>query len=76
MRMGKDILELQVAVPFRPFKMHLSDGRIVSIEHPEKLLVYRNSIVVAQRDKNGELPERGEKFSILHITSLDGVETP
>jgi hypothetical protein len=72
---AKDIHDLQVAAPFRPFKLHLSDGRTVSIDHPEQLLVYRNSVVVAQRDKDGELPERGERFSILHITSLEGVET-
>lgn len=36
------------------------------------MLVYKNSVVVAE-SKNGEIPERGEKIGILHITSLEGV---
>jgi hypothetical protein len=69
-----ELLSRQKQEPFTPFKIHMSDGRDVEIEHPEQMLVYRNSVVVARRE-NGDLPERGEKFSVLHITSLEGVET-
>jgi hypothetical protein len=35
--------------------------------------VYRNSVVVA--DANGdEIPEQGERISILHVTRVDGAE--
>jgi hypothetical protein len=71
---SKDISDLQTQVPFHGFKLHLSDGRTVPIEHPEQMLVLRNSVVVAPRLPNGEFPERAEKFSILHITSVEGVE--
>jgi hypothetical protein len=67
---AQQILDLQRRAPFQPFKLHLSDGRVVEIKHPENMLVYRNSVVVANPGED----EIGQRISILHITSLDGVE--
>jgi hypothetical protein len=67
---AQQILDLQRRAPFQPFKFHMSDGRIVDVAHPEMMLVYRNSIVVANPGED----EVGQRFSILHITSLEGVE--
>jgi hypothetical protein len=67
---AKQILDLQRRAPFQPFKLHMSDGRIVAVDHPEMMLVYRNSVVVANPGED----EIGQRYSILHVTSLEGVE--
>lgn len=67
------ILDRQREEPFTPFRIHLSDGRNITIGHPEQILVFRNSVAIALPTPDGEIPERGEKVSILHITSLEGV---
>jgi hypothetical protein len=72
---AKDILDLQRRAPFQPFSIHMSDGRKVDVHHPEMMLVYRNSVVVAEKDPDeNEIPESGERLSILHIARLSGVE--
>jgi hypothetical protein len=71
---AEEILARQLEAPFTPFKIHISNGRSIDIQHPEQMLVYQNSVVVAVRKEPGRLPERGEKVAIAHITSLEGVE--
>lgn len=72
---AEDIRNLQRRAPFQPFNIHMTDGRKVEINHPEMMLVYRNSVVVAEADPNtDEIPESGERLSILHIARLSGVE--
>ncbi len=49
---------------FKPFKLHLSDGRELSVEHPELIIVTRYMVVVATED--------GVSYSIdpLHILAI------
>jgi hypothetical protein len=49
---------------FKPFKLHLSDGRELSVNHPELILVTRNVVVVATDD--------GVTFTVdpLHIVAI------
>jgi hypothetical protein len=49
---------------FRPFKLHLSDGRELSVPHPDFILVSRNLVVV--------VTEEGVSYTIdpLHIVSI------
>ena len=49
---------------FKPFKLHLSDGRELSVGHPELIIVTRYLVVVATED--------GVSYSIdpLHILAI------
>jgi hypothetical protein len=52
---------------FRPFKLHLSDGRELSVGHPELILVARQVVVVATDD--------GVTYTIdpLHIVAISEI---
>ena len=49
---------------FRPFKLHLSDGRELAVPHPDFILVSKSVVVVATED--------GVTYTIdpLHIVAI------
>jgi hypothetical protein len=55
------------AQPFRPFVIHLADGRSVPVHHPEFILTAPSArtVVVAQRD---------ETFHIIDLPLVTGLE--
>ncbi|MBI4326956.1 MAG: hypothetical protein HY674_17080 [Chloroflexi bacterium] len=48
----KDIRELVHASPFKPFRLHLADGKSLGVPHPDFILVGVELVVVAK-----ELPQ-------------------
>lgn len=54
---------------FRPFKVHLTDGRELPVPHPDFILVSRNLVVV--------VTEEGVSYSIdpLHIVAISDQST-
>jgi len=53
---------------FRPFMLHLSDGRTCAVPHPEFIWVTRRSVAVS--DKDGFI----DIIDPLHIVSLKEME--
>ena len=53
------------AVPFRPFTLHLSDGRSFSVAHPELIAASQRTVVVFV--EHGRM----ETIALRHVTSLD-----
>ena len=64
--------------PFEPFRLHVSDGKVYEIRHPEQIMIGRRSSHVGI-GANGEEPfQRIATVSNVHITRLeplDGFET-
>lgn len=52
---------------FKPFTLHLSDGRKFTVPHPEFVAVGRNVVVVIGKK------DRVEMLDPLHITSVQTV---
>lgn len=82
-----ELLEALRAVPFRPFRLHLSDGASFDIRHPEMLMVTRHSAIVGiLRDAgqpnggNGNSGdsypaiERSTTMDLLHITAIEQLQ--
>lgn len=67
-----DILKLVRQQPFRPFRIHLSDGASYEIRHPELAVVFprRVEIMVPSPRKPG-LMEDSHHCAIMHITRLE-----
>jgi hypothetical protein len=64
----EDLLELLRARPFKPFRIHMTDGQSYEIVHPEAAMVLRSRAIVGLRPH----PARGyfeasEGLSLLHI---------
>jgi hypothetical protein len=60
--------------PFKPFRIHTSDGRHYDVFHPEMIYISKSSVVVAiydRSEKPGEdLPSRDAILSPLHVASV------
>ncbi|HEX8297400.1 MAG TPA: hypothetical protein VF593_13935 [Chthoniobacteraceae bacterium] len=48
--MLEELRRLLHAAPFRPFNLHMADGRAFKIGHPEVVMVTKKGIVVVQDD--------------------------
>ncbi|MEW6303704.1 MAG: hypothetical protein AB1705_09550 [Verrucomicrobiota bacterium] len=62
--MSIDEIRRRIKGGFRPFTIHLSDGRAYDVPHPEFILVTKRSIAVA--DRHGYI----DSLDPLHIVSV------
>ncbi len=63
--------------PFRPFRLHLSNGVSYDVRHPELIYVSRREVVVALELGEDHVPERSAYCDPMHISNiepLDGTE--
>ena len=68
----EDIRDLLNREPFKPFQIHLSDGRSFEIRHPEFVMVLRNRLDIGlAKEPGSEFPDRTEHCSLLHIVSIE-----
>jgi hypothetical protein len=71
----EDLQKKLQAVPFRPFRIHLSDGTAYDVIHPELLLLGRRSLVLGLAGRPDEtLYERIVEVDLLHIVRMELVE--
>ncbi len=61
----KTIRERLHKVPFKPFELRLTDGRRISIEHPD-FVALGGSVVVVTDETDGV-----REVDALHVVSLD-----
>ena len=62
--------------PFRPFRMHVTDGATFDVRHPEVVMVTRTAALVGIPEPD-DAPPAIEKFNLvdlLHITRLEQIE--
>jgi len=77
-----ELIEALRASPFRPFRLHVSDGAAFDIHHPEILMVFRASAIVGvpveQSDTNGSTDypdlERYSSIDLRHITRIEELQ--
>ena len=65
------IRELLQAIPFRPFVIHIADGRTFRIDYPEFVLASpsnQSQIIVEEPDK-----DRLHHLSVLLITGIEEI---
>lgn len=66
--------------PFRPFRLHVSDGTTFDIRHPEMVMITHTAVVVGILDNgdNGEdvYPEieRSTMVDLLHLTQIEDLQ--
>ncbi|MEW6249008.1 MAG: hypothetical protein AB1716_00030 [Planctomycetota bacterium] len=72
----EDVLRLLRSRPFRAFRIHLSDGTMFEIRHPELAIVERSTVVVGvpgPEGPNGPV-ERTVFCALVHITRLEPLD--
>ena len=64
--------------PFKPFRIHVSDGTILDVPEPWAILVGLNAAVVSSRfgrDEEGHLAAtRWRTVDLVHITQLNDID--
>ncbi len=65
--MNLEQIRLRLRNGFRPFALHLSDGRKFSVPHPEFILVGKGVIAILRKD--GLI----ETVDALHIVSVEDI---
>ena len=57
--------------PFRPVRMHVSDGQSYRIEHPEFFILFEHKLIVAVPSKTPGVAANDVHLSLLHITAIE-----
>ena len=72
----EDILQLLRKQPFAPFRIHVSDGSVFEIGHPELAIVERSKVIIGVPGPRGlDGPaERSIFCAMIHITRLEPVD--
>ena len=72
----QDLLQAVRRRPFVAFRLHISDGTVYEVGHPELLMVAVASAVVGLPSKDQPHPavERYEIVDLRHIVRLEPVE--
>jgi len=69
---GEQIRDSLRAVPFKPFRLHLADQRVVEVFHPDFAMVSpsRRMVAVFPRDN----PEVCRRIDVHLIVSIEDIE--
>jgi hypothetical protein len=62
------------AKPFRPFRIHMSDGSSYPVPHPEFILVTRTRVTISLSPGEDQLPERAVVCDPIHITRIEPLD--
>ncbi|MEX0728116.1 MAG: hypothetical protein WD065_17730 [Planctomycetaceae bacterium] len=69
------IIDFFAAEPFRPFRIHMANGRHFDIRHPEMIKVGRSSITVHIYPDGEENPvDRWQEVSLMLLESVEPME--
>jgi len=66
--------ELQEALrqtPFEPFRLHLTNGMVYEIRHPEMALLTRHGVHVVELTKAGKPTDKVVKCDLIHVAALE-----
>ena len=71
----EDIRELLEANPFKPIRIHLSDGKAFDLTHPDMVIVSRSKIILGVPNEPGSrIADRVGHCSLLHIVRLEEMQ--
>ena len=63
-----DFRKLLHAAPFRPFRVHVSDGRTFDVRHPEMVRYTKNTLFLAVFSDLADRQYRYAAVGLLHVT--------
>lgn len=63
--------------PFQPFRIHLANGSVYEVKHPEMILVTRTLVVAAAAPLDDEVPAEKafcDPFQVTHLESIQSTQ--
>lgn len=75
---SEDIYRVLRQQPFRPFRLHLSNGRTYDVRHPDLVLVGQTTMIVGVPVPNMSYPIYDDYavVTLLHINDLELLPSP
>ena len=74
-----DLLKRLEDAPFRPFRVHISDGTVLELNQPEMVIVGESTAVLPTlmvKDEDGyQVAKKWRTVALSHITQLSDIET-
>jgi hypothetical protein len=68
----EEINELLKQRPFRPLRIHMTDGRQFDIYHPDRVLVLRSRVDIGvPAAADSDILDRVEHCSLLHVVRVE-----
>ena len=71
----QDLIELLRTRPFRPFRIHGTDGRVRDVRHPDEALVLQTRVILPLGGQ-GEFPSASDQLALAHIVRLEEMALP
>ena len=72
---AEELIELLAERPFKPLRLHLSDGRIRDIRHPEMAIVAEDAIAIGvPRDEGSRRAYKITHCSIQNIVEIEPLD--
>jgi hypothetical protein len=66
-----ELRERMLENPFKPFRIHTSDGKAYDITNHDMMFIKRNGVEIALDLDANAVAERFAKVALLHITALE-----
>ena len=60
--------------PFMPFRIHLTDGTMYEVRHPDQCILTRSAIIVGIPHPTQPWAQRVAFYSLIHVNRLESVE--
>jgi hypothetical protein len=74
---ASELLRMLRIRPFVPFRMHVSEGMVYEIRHPEMVIVMTAAVIVAFPDpSNEEMANGWELVDLRHIIRVEPISAP
>ena len=71
---ARQLRQLMTANPFRPFRIHLTDGSHYDVTHHDTAIVERNTVDIGINLDPDGIADRLVRRAILHIVKLEDIE--
>jgi hypothetical protein len=74
---AEDLRPLLTARPFKPFRLHLDDGRTFDVRHPDLLWLGKSmALLLVVTPEPERMLETDVRLSLLHIVSAEPLAEP
>jgi hypothetical protein len=68
----QDIIKLLERSPFIPLRLHLTNGQIFDVGHPDFVTVFRSRLEIAiPSPEDSKIMDRAEHIALLHIARVE-----
>src|SRR5258708_3223624 len=68
-----EIIRWLKRIPFRRFRICLTDGTGIDVLHPEEVIALKGTALVARRDLSGIPAQPYTTISLLHVVRLEPI---